>query len=294
MVAKAAEQCAALEAKELLAGLLEAWDRMFEDTAKTDPQCWAKNALVKALAHLGVQDSAPFLRGIGYRQWEAVWGRKEDTAAAVRGGCALALLQCADLPRLDIAEHLVAAMTDEKVPVRIDAIRALEALAGDEATLLLRLKALTGDGEASVLGQVFESLLVLERDRVVPLVAQFLENSDEAVAEEAALALGGSRSRAALDALKTAWERGPQTRLGAVFLRAASALRIPEAIAFLSEIVRSGEKPAALDALEAMALHGASGEIARVARRAAAERTEEAIANRVTLLFPADPGTPAV
>src|ERR1700689_1964277 len=70
IVAKAAELCSELQAKglldarELLPHLLEAWDRMFENPAKTDPQCWAKNALIRALTALGVQESAPFLRGV--------------------------------------------------------------------------------------------------------------------------------------------------------------------------------------------------------------------------------------
>ena len=289
MVAKAAERCAVLQARELLPQLLESWDRMFVDPCKTDPQCWAKNALIKTLTALGVQESGPFLRGIRFEQWEAVWGSREDTATAVRGGCALALLQCTDIPRLDIAQHLVVALTDDKLPVRIDAVRAIEGFGGDESTLLLRLKVRMGDREPSVLGEAFEALLVLEGDGAVPFVAEFLKGKDEAVAEEAALALGASRSERAFEALKAAWEVERGSRLGAVLLRAVSALRIPEAIKLLTEIVRFEEKLAALDALDALALHGETGEIAKAARHAAAQRTEEAIVSRVTRLFTNSP-----
>jgi hypothetical protein len=286
MVAKAAGLSSELQARELLPHLLAAWDRMFENASKADPQCWAKNALVRALTALGVQESAPFLRGIRYKQWEATWGAKEDTAITVRGGCALALLQCTDLPRLEIAQHLVITLTDEKTPVRIDAARALEAFGGDEASLLLRLKARMSDPEPQVLGQVFESLLGLEGDRAIPFLAEFLNAREEEVAEEAALAMGASRSARALEALRKAWERERASRLGAVLLRAISALRIPEAIAFLAGIVRTEGKMDALDALDALALHGETGEIAEAARRAASERIEESIVSRVASLFP--------
>jgi HEAT repeat protein len=286
MVAKSAELSSGLHATELLPHLLVAWNRMFENPAKTDPQCWAKNALVRALTALDVQESAPFLRGIRYRQLEATWGGQEDTAITVRGGCALALLQCTDLPRLEIAQHLVIALTDEKTPVRIDAARALEAFAGDEASLLLRLKARISDREPQVLGQVFESLLGLEGDRAIPFLSEFLDSREEAVAEEAALSLGASRSVRALEALRKAWDGERGSRLGAVLLRAVSALRIPEAIEFLAGVVRTQGKMDALDALDALALHGETGEIAEAARRAASFRAEETIVSRVNSLFP--------
>jgi len=292
MVAKAAELCSErhakglLDAREMLPHLLAAWSRMFENAAKTDPQCWAKNALIRALTALGGQESAPFLRGVRYQQWEATWGGQVDTAITVRGGCALALLQSTDLPRLEIAQHLVITLTDEKTPVRIDGARALEALGGDEASLLLRLKARISDPEPQVLGQVFESLLGLEGDRAIPFLAEFLDAREEAVADEAALALGASRSTQALQALRKAWERHRARRLGAVLLRAISALRIPEAVDFLADIVRTEGKMDALDALDALALHGATGEIAQAARRAASQRVEESIVGRVASLFP--------
>jgi hypothetical protein len=286
MVAKAAELSSEFQARELLPLLTAAWDRMFENPSKTDPQCWAKNALVRALTALGVQECAPFLRGVRYRQWEGTWGGQEDTAITVRGGCALALLQCTDIPRLEIAQHLVITLTDEKTPVRIDGARALEAFGGDEASLLLRLKARMGDAEPQVLGQVFESLLGLEGDRAVPFLEEFLSAREEAVAEEAALALGASRSARALEALRKAWDRRRGGSLDAVLLRAISALRIPEAIDFLTGIVRTEGKMDALDALDALALHGGTGEIAEAARRAASERVEQSIVSRASSLFP--------
>ncbi len=37
--------------------MASAFSRFLENAAKTDPQCWAKNALAKAVADFGYQDS---------------------------------------------------------------------------------------------------------------------------------------------------------------------------------------------------------------------------------------------
>ncbi|HEY7209215.1 MAG TPA: hypothetical protein VH477_03010, partial [Bryobacteraceae bacterium] len=53
MVAKAAELAGALQLRELVPDLCAAFDRLLENAAATDPQCWGKNAIAKALADLG-------------------------------------------------------------------------------------------------------------------------------------------------------------------------------------------------------------------------------------------------
>src|SRR5436190_529244 len=97
VAAKASKITVELGLKSLLPDLLSAFDRFFIDPVKSDPQCWAKNALVQALAALGHDESAVFIRGLRHIQMEPVWGGQEDTAAALRGNCALALVACRDL-----------------------------------------------------------------------------------------------------------------------------------------------------------------------------------------------------
>src|SRR6266566_3450965 len=92
--------------KALVPDLLAALDRFFLDPVKSDPQCWAKNALVQALATLGHEEAAVFVRGLRHIQMEPVWGGQEDTAAALRGNSALALVQCRDLSDFDLLSHL--------------------------------------------------------------------------------------------------------------------------------------------------------------------------------------------
>ncbi len=95
LVSKAAALAAELHLTELVPDLVQAFDRCMLDAVKTDPQCWAKNAIVKALKDLNHDDPAVFLRGMEHVQMEPVWGGSVDTAIVLRGACALALVACA-------------------------------------------------------------------------------------------------------------------------------------------------------------------------------------------------------
>ncbi|HTU43528.1 MAG TPA: hypothetical protein VMF91_00600 [Bryobacteraceae bacterium] len=279
VVAKAARIIADLGLQSLLPDLLSAFHRLFENPKQTDPQCWGKNALAKALKDLGHAGSQEFLSGLNHVQMEPVWGGQEDTATVLRSTCALALVQCTDITRQAVMRHLVDAFADETATVRADIARALEQIQGEEACLLLRLKALLGDEEPGVTGQVLESLLRLEHAAAVPFVANFLPLAGE-VAEEAALALGASRLPAALDVLKQTWTDARILVPEDVLLRAISSSRQESAIEFLLEIVRTGREREAIAALAALELHRASAEIRGRIASAAESRNEPSIQER--------------
>jgi len=272
VVAKAAKVAAEMRIHELLPDLLRAFDRLFEKPVERDPQCWGKNAISKALVALDHRQAAPFLRGIRHFQPEPVWGGEEDTAATLRGTCALALPSCADLARGEVLRVLVDALADRALPVRSDAARAVAQMEGDEAILLLRLKARLGDPEPEVIGQVFDYLFQLEREGALPFVAGFLEPHVGAVAEEAALALGSSRLPGVAPLLEDAWNRQRAPEFRQVLLRSLSATRQPPALEFLLNLVRNGRMADAVSAVEALALHRDSADIRRQAEEAAAQR----------------------
>src|ERR1041385_3526648 len=75
IAAKAAKIIADLEMRELIPELLRAFDRLFEEPAERDPQCWGKNAIANALRDLRYPEAAPFLRGMRHVQMEASWGK---------------------------------------------------------------------------------------------------------------------------------------------------------------------------------------------------------------------------
>src|ERR1700726_1907985 len=122
LVSKAAALSGELGLQPLIPDLIAAFDRFLIDAVKTDPQCWAKNAIVKTLKDLGHDDPEVYLRGMRHFQLEPVWGGRNDTAATVRGACALALVACS-LDRVGILRHLVDLAADPEKSVRIDAAR---------------------------------------------------------------------------------------------------------------------------------------------------------------------------
>jgi hypothetical protein len=263
VVAKAAKIAAELRMEEVIPDMLSAFDRLFEHPVERDPQCWGKNAIAKALTDLDYRQSAPYLRGARHVQMEPVWGGQEDTASTLRGISVLGLVTCSDVRREEVLRCLVEALTEKAQTVRMEAVRALAEMGGDEAPLLLRLKARTGDPEPPIVGQVFDSLLRLEGREAIGFVAGFFETGPEEVRAEAALALGSSRLPEAEEALEAAWGSTRDPDLRDALARAISASRQPRAFEFLLGLVRNGRPADAGMALEALAIHRESPEIWR-------------------------------
>jgi HEAT repeat protein len=143
---------------------------------------------------------------------------------------------------------------------------------GDEANLLLRLKARLGDAESEVTGQAFDYLFQLEREQALPFVAEFMQPKLGPVAEEAALALGSSRLPGAAPLLEQSFARQRDPDFRQVLLRALSSTRQPSALDFLLNLVRNAREADALCAIEALALHRDSAEIRRQVEHAAGQR----------------------
>jgi HEAT repeat protein len=261
IVAEAAKIAARHHRSSLIPDLLVAFDRLFENPVKADPKCWGKTAIVKSLASLEYAESPPFLRGSQHVQMEPVMGGQEDSATHLRANAILAIAACTDLSRPQILRHLVDALADKSDTVRVEAVRALEQMNGEEACLVLRSKAYSGDVRPLVLGQVFDSLLQLEGERAVPFVTSFMKMSDDEVRDEAALSLGGSRLPAAVKALLDAWDLSRLGEFGAVLLRALSSSRDGVALDFLLHLVREGSSRDSASALEALQVHKDSPEI---------------------------------
>jgi HEAT repeat protein len=248
-VAKAARIAGERTMTGLIPDLLAALDRFFEDPAKTDPQCWAKNAIVQALADLGYSESAVFLRGLRHVQMEAVWGGQTDTAGPLRARCALALVACRDLSDTQLLSHLIEVLADTDKTVRAEAARAIGRIDRAEAALLLRLRALMGDEEPEVLGACFSALLSIEGRAGIGFVKRFLDRDN--VAGEAALALGLTHEAEAFELLRDRQERTRDPDLASVLLTAIALTNLPEAIDYLIGMLES-KAPRAKMAREAL------------------------------------------
>ena len=241
IVAKAADQVAQRHLEQLLPDLLTAFDRFFEDAEKRDPQCWAKNSLSRALATLEYQEPEPFLRGIKHVQLEATWGGRSDTAGALRGTCALALVQCRTVPEVELLRHLIDVLADLDKTARGDAVRAIEQIGSPAASLLLRLRAQIDGGsreEPEILGACYAGVLRLEGTPALKWAARFLAREDDA-AGEAALAIAATHSLEAFELLKARWDKTHDPWLRSVLLSAIALTRQVAAIEFLLDLVRS-------------------------------------------------------
>lgn len=237
LVGKAAELCGL----ELAADLEAAFGRLLEDGAKRDPQCLGKTAIVKALKDMGHRDAGVYLRGLRCVQMEPSFGGSIDTAAVLRGSCALALTDCS-LGDFEILAHLTRGLADAEKSVRVDTALAIGQLGREEGAMLLRLRVLVVDAEGEVLGQCFASLLALTPSEGVAFAGEFLSSRDADVRLEAACALAGSREVSAIGVLREFWSSivPVETRRAVIYSLGASTLR--EAALWLLEIARSGNR----------------------------------------------------
>lgn len=250
LVAKAAEIVRRLPLKELTPDLVAAFDRFFVDAEKRDPQCWAKNAISRALAEFEYEDSTVFLRGLRHIQMEPVWGGRSDTAGTLRSICAHALVGCRELREPELLRLLIELFRDKDNTVRAEAVRAIAQVGSEAASLLLRLRATVGNDEPEVLANCFAGVLAMEGTAAIAWVCQFLQHEDE-IAGEAALALGQTRSSEVLDALRKAFAEHRDPWFGGVLLSAIALTRGEEAFDFLLELVREESRSAA-DAISAI------------------------------------------
>lgn len=201
---KAAKRAASLNATNLINDLLEAFDRFLEGGAEADPKCWAKAPIIEALFELGHREPAIYLKAFRCIQLENVWGGKEDTATQVRSLAAMALIE-SNLDPIQLLRTLLHGLADTSKQVRLGAINALANLGRWEAELLIRQKALTGDGEPEVIGTALSAILELDQSGAIRFVSDFLKSDDEATQLEAAAALAQSRHQQGFEAVMKLW-----------------------------------------------------------------------------------------
>ena len=252
LVARAADITADLRVEDLIPDLLAAFERFFVDAARSDPKCMAKTAVAKALRHLGHRGAPAYVRGIQHVQLEPAWGGRSDTAASLRGACALALTDCV-LEDLEILTYLADALADPIGEVRVDAAMAIEQLNRPEGALLLRLKVLSGDADPVVMGQCFASMLSLAPRGIVAFISRFLKSASQDVQLEAASALAQCRDPEAMAVLREFWQDtllSTDVRQALLVNLGASPLR--EAADFLLELV--ADAPVALACVAVAAL----------------------------------------
>ncbi len=251
VVSRAARHVLKLQLTSLLPDLVVAFVRFMPpaDAVKTDPQCWAKNEIAKTLAAFEAQEPELFLSGVRHHQYEPTWGGPSDSAGALRGTCALALVQCREVSSPVLLRHLTPLFADKDTTVRVDAARAIEQAGTDSSALLLRLRAELGSDEPEVLAACLAGVLHLDGDPALDWVAAFLPYQDD-LAAEAAFVLAEHRSPAAIPHLQRAYTTAREPAFRHAIIAALAATRLPEAATWLlSQLDHNRDAPAIAAAL---------------------------------------------
>jgi len=289
LVAKAARIVADNAQRTLMPEVKAAYDRFFDNAVKTDPQCWAKNALVKALVTLECREPEVYLRGLRHTQEEPVWGGQSDTAGTLRGTCTHALVACEGLENNQLLDILLTPLLDPDKSVRIEAARAIGQVGGVTAALLLKLRVMLRKDDAEVLGACFTSLLGMNganRSAMIALVSDFLEDGEEAAAE-AAFALAETHDPAALRALTVRRNRGADPWFASVLDNAIALTRLPAGLDFLIQAISDDPRHAA-SAMEAISRVYKSPEVRNRVEAAVVEAGNERVRLAFRQFFPCD------
>lgn len=275
VAAKAARLTSDALLYELVPTLLAAYRRFLDKPIKSDPNCYAKKAIVRSLVALDCEDVHFFLAGLTLEQREPIWGGTADTAADVRGTCALGLVATGH-PRALVA--IAGLLYDPEPDARVGAIRAAANGTPREAELLLRSKALAGDAEPAIVGECLSALMSVEPEGSVAFVAKWLGNADDALRDLAALALGESRVPAALDVLKSAWmEPVVADELRFALVRAAAAHRSEAAFDWLLSIAADSRPVVAARVIESLEPYKNNARLAERLRSVLASRGDAAL-----------------
>jgi len=292
LVAKAARIVADNAVRSLMPEIRAAYGRFFEDPVKTDPQCWAKNALVKALVILECREPEVYLRGLRHTQEEPVWGGQSDTAGALRGTCTHALVACEGIGNNQLLDILLTPLLDHDKTVRVEAARAIGQVGGPVAVLLLKLRVMLRQDDAEVLGACFSALLETEgadRPTTIALVSDFLEDGEESAAE-AAFALAETHDPAALATLIARRVRGAESWFGSVLDNAIALTRLPAGLEFLIKAIVD-DPQYATSALEAVSRVYQSVEVRERVGAAVDKSGNERVQLAFRQYFPVNPAS---
>ena len=244
VVAEAAKLVGHFELSGVEPALLTTWNRLIQhtDPIKADKGCTAKAAILEALGQLAYDDPDFYLAHIKYQQIEPAWPKEEDTAENVRAGCAFGLARSKQLRIVDklnaFVDYLMGSRAD-----RINAIKAITDTRHESAIPLLRLKLLSEDPEAEVVGLCMSGLLDLAPTSSIAVVASFLTNHDETVVLEAAAALGICGRPEAIKALIACWQRTADQELQRSLLISIGLSRDSSATSFLLTQLEANDDP---------------------------------------------------
>ena len=234
VVAKAAPLIAEWYETALCDDLERCFYRLIENGADSDPQCWGKVAIVKALHDLLWQDSGVYISACKTVQLEPVRGGQDDAAVSLRIAAIEALMQRAVTDTTVLMETLADLIADDSHRVRAEAVRASIYGPAEIVGPMLRLKIRVGDEEPRVLGNCFDTLLAkVPSEASVGLVHDFVFEEDEILAAEAMASLASSSLPEAIHKVTSNYDTFEDEQLKRILLTSLGASPAQEAVEFL-------------------------------------------------------------
>ncbi|MGB7415432.1 MAG: HEAT repeat domain-containing protein [Thermosynechococcaceae cyanobacterium] len=251
IVAQSAKHFGKRGITQFIPELVQAFGRFMDKAGHNDPNCLAKTAIAETLYRLEASTTNLFLQGIRHIQMEPVWGGSTDTAAKLRGNCALGLVRS---HHPNVMTELADLLADPEAPARMVAARAIAYSENPQGVPLLRLRARLGD-EPQVLAEYLAALLQLAPAQSMTFVSGFLSDPNLQVQELVALALGESKQPEALEPLVSWWKTVRETELRGSGLLAIAMLRTDDAFQFLIDQVAGGPEMVAQAAIQALEIY---------------------------------------
>ena len=248
--------------------MTEMFGELCTDGVKLDPGCHIRSNIAFALGRLEYYPASDMLRlGIKIVQVEPVGGGSFDTAAHLRGNCALALAQIRDpgcvrdialllFDRSGFARQVLDPTV--KMEPRKAAARALSLSGNIQARLPLTLKLVHPENEEpEVLQECMQALVELEDPFALEVLEPYLKHSDQRLAAYAALMIAQSQQPGAAALLARAAPQFSGNALKAVVL-ALATVRDPDAYDQLHRLLKSDREAVRLAVIDALPPDAAS------------------------------------
>lgn len=232
--------------------LAAAFRRLVEGGTAVDPQCWGKVALIKALKSLSYPHTDVYVLGCHCIQMEKVWGGEEDSAPSLRAISAIALAECPSVRYEEALDVFVGLLVDPAWNVRAAAASATAQMGYPHGAPVLKLKILTGDAEAKVIGACLDGLLHLGRTEAIPFIQSLSNHPNVSVRLEAVCTLAASHYLQAIQAATQAWSNFTDPRAHKAILAALASSPAAEALEFILSLVAQNHRIWAMQALQTL------------------------------------------
>ncbi|HEX4123862.1 MAG TPA: HEAT repeat domain-containing protein [Tepidisphaeraceae bacterium] len=287
IVAKAAKLAGAPGvAPAVLAELVNAFHRFLAKAGGGDRGCAAKQAIATTLYEstcTSADTTGVFLAGVRWVQMEPAYGGSTDTAAELRGICAMGLVRVG-YPR--VMEILVDLLADPSEQTRIMAVRALAYANQDAGALLLRLKILTGDPDERVIAEAIAAVGQIGGIKALEFLRRLMQDGPGTAAfSAAAMAVGDLHHADALEALLTVWRESMLRETREALLLPIALCRLPAAIDFLLTVIAENPEPLARGSVEALAIFRHDPQLKSKIAAAVSTRNADAVTHQFARSF---------